>query len=80
MVKHSGLTPSFSVSSLEYILKESQMEIWTETQRQVMADLALSRHRASSHALVIQETYPERNKQLLPKKNAAIVVLVDFPP
>jgi|GEM_PF-6366854 len=57
MVKHSGLTPSFSVISLEYILKESQMEILTETQRQVMADLALTRHRASFHALVIQETY-----------------------
>jgi hypothetical protein len=64
----SGLTPSFFVSSLEYILKESQMEIWTETHRQVMADLALDRHRASTDALVIQETYA-RTQQRLPEKN-----------
>jgi hypothetical protein len=37
----SGLTPSFFLSSLEYILKESQMAIWTEMKQQVIADLAL---------------------------------------
>jgi hypothetical protein len=63
----SGITPSFFLSSLEYILKEPQMQIWTETQRQVMADLALTRHRASSDALVIQETYA-RTQQQLPEK------------
>jgi hypothetical protein len=64
----TGLTPSFFLSSLEYILKESQMEIWTETQQQVMSDLALTRHRASTDALVIQETYA-RTLQHLSQKN-----------
>lgn len=62
----SGITPSFFLSSLEYILKEPQMDIWTETQRQVMADLAFTRHRASTDALVIQETYA-RTQQMLPE-------------
>jgi hypothetical protein len=53
----AGLEPSFLLSSLEYILKEPQMDIWTKTNRQVIADLALMRHRASTDALVIQETY-----------------------
>ena len=63
----SGVNPTFFLSSLEYILKEPQMEIWTDTQRQVMRDLALTRHRASTDALVTQETYA-RTLQLLPKK------------
>ena len=53
----AGLEPSFLLSSLEYILKEPQMAIWTETNRQVIAELALTRHRASTDALIIQETY-----------------------
>lgn len=64
----SGLTPNFFLSSLEYILKEPQMEIWTETQQQVMADLALTRHRASTDALVIQETYA-RTQHIAARKN-----------
>ncbi|PPD18724.1 MAG: hypothetical protein CTY18_05740 [Methylomonas sp.] len=65
----SGLTPSFFLSSLEYILKEPQMEIWTQTQHQIMSELALTRHRASSDALVIQETYV-RTQQLALAMNA----------
>ncbi len=64
----SRLSPSFFLSSLEYILKEEQMEIWMEIHRQVIFDLALTRHRASTDALVIQETYA-RTQQLLPEKN-----------
>lgn len=64
----SGIMPSFFLSSLEYILKEPQMEIWTQTQQEVVAELALTRHRASSDAQVIQETYA-RTWQLI-QKNA----------
>jgi hypothetical protein len=64
----SGLTPSFFLSSLEYILKEAQMEIWSETEQQVIADLALTRHRASTDALIIQETYA-RTQQLMLKND-----------
>jgi hypothetical protein len=67
----SGLEPNFFISSLEYILKESQMEIWTETQQQVIADLSLTRHRASTDALIIQETYA-RTQQVLADNNHSI--------
>ena len=33
------------------------MELWHEVKKQVVADLALTRHRASFDALIIQETY-----------------------
>jgi hypothetical protein len=59
-----GMTPSFFLSPLENILKENQMEIWTQTKLQVIADLALIRHRASSDALIIQETFT-RTLQIL---------------
>lgn len=59
----SGLRPAFNLSSLEMILKEPQMQIWSETKHQVITDLALTRHRASSDALIIQETFA-RTKQL----------------
>jgi hypothetical protein len=61
----SGMMPSFFMSSLEYILNEAQMEIWTETQRQVISDLAVTRHRASTDALIIQETYARTQQRLL---------------
>lgn len=64
----AGFAPSFYLSSLEYILKEPQMEIWTATQQKVIAELALIRHRASTDALIIQETYA-RTKQLLLEKS-----------
>ena len=51
------MTPNFFLSPLENILKENKMEIWTQTKLQVIADLALIRHRASSDALIIQETF-----------------------
>ena len=60
-----GMTPSFFLSPLEKILKEDQMEIWTQTKLQVIADLALTRHRASSDALIIQETFARTRQRLL---------------
>jgi hypothetical protein len=53
----AGVQPSFHLSPLEMILKEEQMEIWSQTKREVMDDLALERHRASADALIIQETF-----------------------
>jgi hypothetical protein len=41
------------------------MEIWTQTKLQVIADLALIRHRASSDALIIQETFTRTLQVLL---------------
>lgn len=48
---------SFRLSDLQYVLKESQMEIWHEVKKQVASELLLDRHRASSDAKIIQLTY-----------------------
>lgn len=59
----SGIQPSFYLSPLETILKEEQMEIWSPIKQEVIDHLALRRHRASSDALIVQETFA-RTKQL----------------
>jgi len=47
----------FSISPLEAILSERQMAQWHEVKNRVIEELALTRHRASYDAQVIQETY-----------------------
>ncbi len=47
----------FSISPLELILSEEQMAVWHEVKAQVIAELALTRHRASFDAMIIQETW-----------------------
>ncbi|MGZ8137090.1 MAG: hypothetical protein ACXW1W_09780 [Methylococcaceae bacterium] len=47
----------FSISQLEMILSEYQMQHWSNARDQVISELKLTRHRASSDALIIQETY-----------------------
>ncbi len=53
----ANLPMQFSVSALEMILNEAQMEIWHVTKDQVIIDLKLERHRASNDAAIIQETF-----------------------
>ncbi len=48
---------TFSVSALEMILNEQQIDVWMETRNAVVRDLGLTRHRASNDAWIIQETY-----------------------
>lgn len=47
----------FSVSPLEMILSEAQMAVWHTVKDHVVRELALTRHRASFDAMIIQETY-----------------------
>ena len=47
----------FSISPLEMILSEEQMAVWHEAKNRVISELALTRHRASFDALIIQETW-----------------------
>jgi len=47
----------FTVSALETILSESQMNIWHEVKDEFMQKNNLHRHRASIDAMIIQETY-----------------------
>jgi hypothetical protein len=49
--------PSFNLCALEMILKEQQLPLWSNTKQQVLEELGITRHRASSDALLIQETY-----------------------
>ena len=48
---------AFSVSPLEMILSEAQMERWHETKDRILAEVQKHRHRASFDAWIIQETY-----------------------
>jgi hypothetical protein len=47
----------FTLSSLEMILKESQMDQWHTVKDEVIDSLNLVRHRASNDALIIQKTF-----------------------
>jgi hypothetical protein len=64
---HANLMPSFFLSPLENILSELQMALWSTSKQAVIEELALSRHRASTDALIIQETY-HRTWQILQRK------------
>jgi hypothetical protein len=57
LFERAGVVQQFSISPLEMILSEKQMEVWHEVKKQVIKDLELKRHRASYDALIIQETY-----------------------
>ncbi|MEQ8660446.1 MAG: hypothetical protein RLW62_06480 [Gammaproteobacteria bacterium] len=53
----AGSTPSYWLSPLEAVLNETQMARWREMRSTVAAELSAPRHRASSDAWVIQETW-----------------------
>ena len=55
----AGIEMKFSVSALEMILTEQQMERWHTTKDKILADVKERRHRASFDAWVIQETYKQ---------------------
>jgi hypothetical protein len=53
----SRIEMAFSVSPIELILSEAQMDIWHEVKNQVITQHNIQRHRASNDAWIIQETY-----------------------
>ena len=53
----AGLECTYSLSSLEMILSEPQMEIWHATKNALLRELGDRRHRASFDAYVVQETW-----------------------
>lgn len=55
---------NFTLSALEMIMSESQMEIWDETKSNILQASPLTRHRASSDARLIQETYYQSLREL----------------
>ena len=53
----AGMEQRFYLSSLETILSEGQMDVWHATKTRVIEELELTRHRASTDAFIVQETY-----------------------
>ena len=57
MFTEAGVRQDFSISPLELILTESQMEIWHDKKTKIIKKFNLERHRASIDAFIIQETF-----------------------
>ncbi|MCG8552311.1 MAG: hypothetical protein MI799_18060 [Desulfobacterales bacterium] len=57
LFSEAGIRQAFTLSPLECILTEPQMEIWHATKENILSAMALTRHRACSDALIIQETF-----------------------
>lgn len=47
----------FRLQALNQLLNENQLAQWTATKQIVASELAIGRHRASSDALILQQTY-----------------------
>lgn len=58
----SGVEMKFSVSPLEMILSEAQMNLWHETKDKVIIQENIQRHRASNDALIIQKTFEQTSE------------------
>ena len=55
----AGITMSFRLSALEYVLTEVQMQRWHEVKKRIMSSHSEARHRASVDAELIQQTFIE---------------------
>ncbi|MEP2650485.1 MAG: hypothetical protein ABJH06_00700 [Paraglaciecola sp.] len=53
----AGVMMQFQVSSLEMILNEPQMSLWHVTKDKLLKEMQVQRHRASSDAALIQNTF-----------------------
>jgi len=58
-----GLRQLYSLDSLRYLMSEPQAALWHPTKELVMSELSLSRHRASSDARILQETFKRTMKR-----------------
>lgn len=61
----AGISQAFHVSPLELILTEPQMDIWQDTKKEIISTLSLNRHRASTDAFLVQETFVRTRKLVL---------------
>lgn len=57
LFSEAGIRQTFTISPLERILTEPQMAIWHTTKAQIITSMNLTRHRASTDAFIIQETF-----------------------
>lgn len=54
-----NIEPQFTLSPIEMILKEPQMEMWSEAREKLLQQHSEQRHRASFDAFIIQKTWIE---------------------
>lgn len=57
LFRMANMTPSFHLKAIEFIMGEQQFAVWDNVKQQVSDKLKLERHRASSDAFLIQQTY-----------------------
>jgi hypothetical protein len=60
----AGISQHFRIEHLRSLLEEPQMRIWEAVRQEVIADLALTRHRASTDALIIQKTFERSQRRI----------------
>lgn len=61
----AGQPQRFRIETLRTLLTDRQVELWNNTKQQVIDELALDRHRASSDARILQMTYLRTRDQAL---------------
>ena len=54
---HADITQRFTVDALHGLLSVEQQELWDRTKQQITDETALTRHRASADARILQLTY-----------------------
>ena len=59
----AGVSMNFRVSSLDFLLKERQMDVWDKVKEELLAQFNDRRHRASSDAELIQLTFMQSLSQ-----------------
>lgn len=57
LFEYAEMPQLFHLEGLNKLLSEDQMNVWSETRKQVVSALGIKRHRASNDAKVIQRTY-----------------------
>ncbi|GAA5214281.1 hypothetical protein ACFSJ3_04425 [Corallincola platygyrae] len=60
----AAMTPRFRVETLRKLLNEEQLKAWDLTRQQITNELAITRHRASADAHVLQLTYLKITHQI----------------
>jgi|GEM_PF-476055 len=59
----AAMAPTFKLSPIEAIATEQQLGCWDDTKKSVQQNLGVLRHRASSDALMIQQTFVESRRR-----------------
>ncbi|TVZ40640.1 hypothetical protein P886_5077 [Alteromonadaceae bacterium 2753L.S.0a.02] len=67
----AAMAPTFKLSPIESIATEEQLSVWDDTKIRVQRNLGVLRHRASSDALIIQQTFVESRRLVEAPVNSA---------